>query len=82
MMPLALRLAGRELRGGLRGFRVFLLCLSLGVMAIAAVVTLRGMIAAGLADQGAVLLGGDARLQFTYRFASAAERDWMAARAL
>ena len=82
MMPLALRLAGRELRGGLRGFRVFLLCLSLGVMAIAAVGTLRGMIAAGLADQGAVLLGGDARLQFTYRFASEAERDWMAARAL
>ena len=31
---LALRLALRELRGGLRGFRIFLACLALGVAAI------------------------------------------------
>ena len=31
------RLAMRELRGGLRGFRIFLACLVLGVAAIAAV---------------------------------------------
>ena len=30
-LPLVLRLAGRELRGGLRGFRVFILCLVIGV---------------------------------------------------
>ena len=34
---LALKLAWRDLRGGLRGFGVFIACLALGVMAIAAV---------------------------------------------
>ena len=34
MTPLALRYAWRELRGGLRGFGVFVACIALGVMAI------------------------------------------------
>ena len=34
---LELRLALRELRGGLRGFYVFIACIALGVMAIASV---------------------------------------------
>lgn len=74
---LSWRIARRELRGGLRGFRIFLACLALGVAAIAAVGTVRASIQAGLADQGAVLLGGDAQLEFTYRFADADERAWM-----
>jgi putative ABC transport system permease protein len=77
----AARIARRELRGGLAGFRIFLLCLALGVAAIAAVGSVRAAIEAGLRDQGAVLLGGDAAMQFTYRFASEAERAWMADRA-
>lgn len=80
-MRLALRIARRELRGGIAGFRVFLLCLMLGVAAIAGVGTVRAAIEAGLRDQGAVLLGGDAQLEFTYRTATAPERAWMAARA-
>jgi putative ABC transport system permease protein len=79
---LAGRIARRELRGGLRGFRVFLACLCLGVAAIAAVGMVRAAINQGLADQGAVLLGGDAQLEFTYRSATPEERDWMAARAV
>ncbi|MFZ8942831.1 MAG: ABC transporter permease, partial [Gemmobacter sp.] len=75
---LALRIARRELRGGVRGFRVFLACLALGVAAIAAVGHVRGAIEAGLAREGAVILGGDAQLEFTYRFANEAERDFMA----
>lgn len=75
---LAARLARRELRGGLRGFRIFLACLALGVAAIAAVGQVRSAIEAGLADQGAVLLGGDAQMEFTYRFADDAERAYMA----
>lgn len=71
------RLAGRELRGGLRGFYVFLVCLALGVAAIAAVGTVRESVEQGMRGQGAVLLGGDAELRFTYRFASDDERDWM-----
>ena len=77
----ALRLARRELRGGLSGFRIFLACLALGVAAIAAVGTVRSSIEAGLAREGAALLGGDAEMEFTYRFASKAERTWMQTRA-
>jgi putative ABC transport system permease protein len=74
---LAWAIARRELRGGLRGFRVFLACLALGVAAIAAVGLVRAAIQQGLSDQGAVLLGGDAQMEFTYRFATEAERAWM-----
>lgn len=80
-IPVALRIARRELRGGTRGFVVVLLCLMLGVAAIAAVGTVRSSIAAAIRDQGAVLLGGDAEMAFTYRFATADERAFMAARA-
>ena len=75
--PLALRLALRELRGGVRGFRIFLGCLVLGVAAIAAVGTIRESIATGLEREGATLLGGDAEIALTYRFANADERTWM-----
>ncbi|WP_170333492.1 ABC transporter permease [Ruegeria arenilitoris] len=71
------RLARRELRGGVRGFRVFLACLALGVAAIAAIGSVRSAIQTGLTQQGAALLGGDAQLEFTYRFASDDERAWM-----
>ena len=80
-MSPALRIARRELRGGLRGFWVFLACLALGVAAIAAVGSVREAISRGLEREGATLLGGDAELTFTYRFAEPDERDWMAARA-
>ncbi|MEM6371612.1 MAG: FtsX-like permease family protein [Pseudomonadota bacterium] len=71
------RFATRELRGGLRGFRIFLACLALGVAAIAAVGSVRAAIEAGLQREGAALLGGDAELDFTYRFATPEERAWM-----
>lgn len=76
-LRVAALLAGRELRGGLRGFRIFLGCVILGVAAIAAVGTLRESVQAGLATQGAELLGGDAEIELTYRFASRTERLWM-----
>ena len=76
-MSLSFTIAKRELRGGLRGFRVFLSCLALGVAAIAAVGTLRTGIQQGLTDQGAVILGGDAEMRFTYRAADAGERAYM-----
>ncbi|MGV6846844.1 MAG: ABC transporter permease [Marinibacterium sp.] len=77
-LGLSARLARRELRGSLREFRIFLACLALGVAAIAAVGSVRSAIEAGLAAEGAALLGGDAEMEFTYRFASEDERDWMA----
>lgn len=80
-VAVAWRLARRELRGGIGGFRIFLACLALGVAAIAAVGSVRSAIEAGLAAEGAILLGGDAELDFTYRFATDEERAWMDANA-
>jgi len=76
-LKIAFRFAMRELRGGLRGFRVFLACLALGVAAIAAVGTVRAGIEAGLEKEGAALLGGDAEVEFTYRFAREDELAWL-----
>lgn len=73
----AARFARRELRGGLKGFRIFLACLALGVAAIAGVGSVRSAIQSGLSEQGAVLLGGDASVEFTYRFAEPEERAWL-----
>lgn len=75
---MAWRIARRELRGGLAGFRIFLICLALGVAAIAAVGLVRDGIEAGLRSNGAVILGGDAQMSFTYREANPQERSWMA----
>ncbi|MBI1415797.1 MAG: FtsX-like permease family protein [Limimaricola sp.] len=76
-LGLAARLARRELRGGLKGFRIFLACLALGVAAIAGVGSVRSAIEAGLTQQGATLLGGDAQAEFTYRFATDAEKAFL-----
>jgi putative ABC transport system permease protein len=64
---LAFRLAGRELRGGVKGFRVFLLCLALGVAIIAAVGSLAAMVTGGIAANARTLLGGDIELRRVYR---------------
>ncbi len=47
-------------------------------MAIAVVGSVRSAIQAGLNREAASLLGGDASLEFTYRFADEIERAWMA----
>jgi putative ABC transport system permease protein len=76
-LSLAARFARRELRGGLKGFRIFLACLALGVAAIAAVGLVKTSIQTGLTREGAALLGGDAEAEFTYRFAREDELAWM-----
>ncbi len=60
---LPLRFALREMRGGLRGFYVFITTIALGSMAIAGVGSLAASLTTGLARQGQVILGGD--LSFT-----------------
>jgi putative ABC transport system permease protein len=76
--PLPLRLALRELRAGLGGFRVFVACIALGVMAIAAVGSFAQSLADGLAREGRVILGGDASFSLIHREASAEERAFLA----
>jgi putative ABC transport system permease protein len=58
-LALALRLARRELRSGLQGFRIFLACLVLGVGAIAIVGALSAALERGIANEGRSLMGGD-----------------------
>jgi len=77
---LAFRIARRELRGGLRGLRIVLACLALGVAAITAVGTLRASVDAGLAADGARILGGDVEIASPYRPLGEAPRAWLAAR--
>ena len=72
-LRLALRLARRELRGGLAGFRIFFLCLMLGSAAIAGVESLSAAFLTGLQDQGQVLLGGDVSVNLVHRPASDGE---------
>lgn len=76
-LALAWRLARRELRGGLGGFRILLICLALGVAAIAGVGSVRAAIEAGLAREGRAILGGDMQVSLTYRFAEPPEREWL-----
>jgi putative ABC transport system permease protein len=76
-LGLILAFARRDMRGGLGGMAVFLICLMLGVAAIATVGVVRLSIDRALEGQGAVLLGGQAQMSFTYRFATDDERAFM-----
>lgn len=78
---LALRLARRELRGGLKGFRVFVACLILGVAAIAGVGSLNQSVVAGLAADGRTLLGGDIDVRVQQAPADAGQLAYMTAEA-
>jgi len=75
---LAIRLARRELRRGLSGFRIFLACLILGVASISGVGSLSEGLLEGLSRQGRELLGGDVQIRTTQRELSKKERDWLA----
>jgi putative ABC transport system permease protein len=77
---LTLRLALRELRGGLRGFYIFIGCIALGVMAIAAIGSLAGSLAEGLAREGRAIIGGDVAFSLIQRETSTAERAFLASR--
>ncbi|MFZ5669567.1 MAG: ABC transporter permease [Pseudomonadota bacterium] len=74
MIPLSLRFAGRELRSGVAGFRVFLACLALGVAAIAAAGSTAEAFRRGLAAEAREILGGDLRVSVERRAFTPAER--------
>ncbi len=74
----AARLARREVRGGLGSLRLLLLCLFLGVVALAGVGSLAASILAGLAREGQVILGADLEVRLTQRLPTGAERARLA----
>ncbi|MBW8811910.1 MAG: FtsX-like permease family protein [Caulobacterales bacterium] len=75
MIPLWLRFAGRELRSGVKGFRIFLACLALGVAAIAAASSTAEAFRHGLASQAREILGGDLAVSVGQRRFTPAERQ-------
>ncbi len=77
---IAARLARRELRAGVHGFRIFLACIALGVAAIAAVGWVSEAMLAGLRQDGQQILGGDLEVRLRHREIDAAQRAWLAAR--
>ena len=66
-LALAVRLAARGLRGGLKGFRLFVACLALGVAAIAGVGMFSDAVVAGLKANARELLGGDVDIRLHNR---------------
>ncbi|MDC7784060.1 FtsX-like permease family protein [Rhodoplanes sp. TEM] len=74
-----LRIAARDLRGGLRGFGVFIACMALGVMTIAGVGSISRSLSEGIAQQGRAILGGDISFNLVQREASPDERRFLAA---
>jgi putative ABC transport system permease protein len=72
------RLARRELRAGIRGLRVFLACLVLGVTAISGIGSLAASVVAGIKADARDLLGGDAEARLVYRPANETERAFLA----
>jgi putative ABC transport system permease protein len=79
-LPPVLRIAVRELQGGLRGFYVFIACLAVGVMTIAGVGSFARGLADGLAREGRVILGADVSFSLIQREASPEERAFLAGR--
>jgi len=74
---LAIRLARRELRGGLGGFRIFLACLVLGVAAIAGVGSVSSAILGGLERDARAILGGDISIRTLYQPPSEAQQAYI-----
>ena len=74
---IAWQFARRELRGGVRGFRVLIACLALGVASVAGVGSVATALKVGLKAEGRVLLGGDVDLVFTHRQASEEQLGWL-----
>jgi len=77
MSSLALRYALRELRGGLRGFRILMACLALGVTAIAGAGSLDSGVRQAIARDARALLGGDLEIRRSYLPLEAGQRAFL-----
>lgn len=73
----AWRIARRDLHRQFRGLRLLLVCLFLGVGALAAIGSLTSAIRSELNGQGQVILGGDLEVEIYQRPLSDAEREFL-----
>ncbi|WP_321336627.1 FtsX-like permease family protein [uncultured Cohaesibacter sp.] len=76
-LRLAFRFALREMRGGLRGFYIFLACIALGVAAIGGVGSASKALTGGLNEQGRQILGGDISLSAIHTPATEEQRAYL-----
>ncbi len=76
-MNLALRLARREMRSGVGGFRLFIACLALGVAAIAAILSFSRAVEEGLRADAREIMGGDVAISILYREATPEQMAFM-----
>ncbi len=76
-LALSFRLALREMRGGLRGFYIFLACIALGTAAIAAVNSVSQSVTSSIQERGQSVLGGDIRFGLNNRAATDEELTYV-----
>ena len=76
-LALAWRFALRELRGGMKGFYIFLACIALGVGAISGVNSVARSITHGISNEGQALLGGDVSFSVLQRELPQKELDFL-----
>lgn len=74
---LALRFALRELRGGLKGFYIFIACIALGVAAISGVTSVSRALTEGISQEGQAILGGDLSFRLVHRKVNEDERSYI-----
>jgi putative ABC transport system permease protein len=72
-LRMAWRVASREMRSGLHGFRIFLACIVLGVGAIAVIGSLSAALERGIGNEGQRLLGGDIQFSIVHQEMGEAE---------
>jgi putative ABC transport system permease protein len=73
-VKLPIRLALRDLRGGLSGLGLLWLCLAVAIAGLAAVTSLASSVDRAIADNGRQLLGGDLMVTVSQRQANEEER--------
>ncbi len=76
-LPLSLRLAWRDLLGGMRGFRVFIACIFIGVAAIVGIGSAARILSDSLAREGRTILGGDIAFRLVHRETNQQEARWL-----
>ncbi|MTI43429.1 putative ABC transport system permease protein [Roseibium hamelinense] len=76
-LMLAAKFAYRELRGGLKGFYIFIACISLGVAAISGVNSLSRALTEGISEEGQAILGGDVAFSLIHREATPDENAYL-----
>ncbi len=72
-MKLPLKLAVRDLRGGMSGLGLLWLCLAIAIAGLASVTSIASSIDRAIADNSRQILGGDMMLSVSQREASASE---------